>query len=104
MSPIEATLAMAAALAVVIGIFLYAVLALGWRELHEQARRRLGRMLARHGVSAGPSGYQGAAATGRCAACNNTVECDEWMRSGNREGSERFCPNAGLIARMKQIT
>ena len=102
MSTFEGAFAITAALAVVVGIFLYAVLALGWRALHEQARLRLGRVLTRHGASLALSGHQGAVATRRCVACGNKAECGDWLRSGARGGIDKFCPNAAFITRVSR--
>lgn len=100
MSSFDASLAIIAALAVVLGVFLYAVLALGWRVLHDDARLRLDQMLRRHGAALGASGYQAAVATRRCVACANKAECDAWLRSGARGSIDKFCPNAAFIARV----
>jgi hypothetical protein len=74
-----------------LGIFLYAILALGWRELHDEARQRFNRMLRRHGAALGASGYEAAVATRRCVACANKEECEAWLRSGAHGSVEKFC-------------
>jgi len=84
------------------GAFLYAVFAQSWRMLHDDGRLRLRRMLARNGVpmaAAGASDYEMALATRRCVACAGKPRCDAWLATHRREGFDRFCPNANLIAR-----
>ena len=84
------------------GLFLYAVFAQSWRMLHDDGRLRLRRMLARNGIrmaAAGASHYEMALATRRCVACAGKAQCDAWLAAHRREGFERFCPNAQLIAR-----
>jgi hypothetical protein len=84
------------------GLFLYAVFAQSWRMLHDDGRLRLRRILARNGVrmaAAGASNYEMACATRRCVGCAGKRQCDAWLAARRREGFERFCPNADLIAR-----
>lgn len=100
MSSFDASLGVLAVLALVLGVFLYAILALGWRVLHDEGELRLERMLRRHGAVPGVGGYQAAVATRRCVACANKSECDSWLSSGAHGSIEKLCPNAGFIERV----
>jgi hypothetical protein len=104
MSSFNATFAAFAALALVVGVVLYAVLAVAWRMLHEDGRLRLEQMLRRHGATpekafAGP-GYQAAVAIRRCIACSDKARCDEWLAKDAKRGMEAFCPNADFVGRV----
>jgi hypothetical protein len=44
------------------------------------------------------------AAVRRCAFCNSTTECREFLASGKRAGFEAFCPNAEVIQRLNSTT
>lgn len=71
------------------------------RMLRDGGRLRLPRMLARRGVhlaAEAPGTYESARATRRCVACVDKAQCDAWLASHQREGSEAFCPNAAFIA------
>lgn len=63
------------------------------------------RMMERHGIRLaaidGRALAQAAVATRRCAACRNRSTCAAWLAAGATTGYERFCPNAGFIARLK---
>lgn len=96
----DTSIAIIAALALVLGLFLYAVLAQAWRILHADAKLRLELMLHRKGAALGEGGYQAAVATRRCVACANKEECDAWLRSGGHGSIASFCPNAGFIERV----
>ncbi len=91
--------------ALLLGAFVYAILASSWRMLHDDGRLRLRRMLARHGVSLAAAATrdctvsEAARATRRCVACADKARCDAWLASHRREGFEAFCPNAGFISR-----
>jgi hypothetical protein len=95
----DASFAVIAVLAAVFGVYLYAVLALGWRVLHDEARVRLDRVLRREGAAPGSAGYP--LAMRRCVACSNKAECDAWLSSGEAAGVDKFCPNAAFIERCK---
>lgn len=101
MSSFNASFPAIAALALILGVVLYALLASAWRILHDDGRLRLERMLKRNGASLGAalgtSGYQAAIATRRCVACADKAECDAWLRSGGRGSIPKFCPNADFI-------
>jgi len=84
-----------------LGLFGYAMFAESQRMLRDDGRLRLRRMLARRRVhvAADAAGiYESARATRRCLACADTAQCDAWLASHQREGSEAFCPNAGFIS------
>jgi hypothetical protein len=103
MSTFAGNAAAFAALAVVMGIVLYAVLAAGLRIIRDNGRLRLGEMLRRNGSTpeqALDGGYQSAIAVRRCMMCSQKAECDQWLPSGAKLGMEAFCPNAGFIGRI----
>lgn len=84
----------------VLGVFGYALFAESQRMLRDDGRLRLRRMLARRRVhlAADEAGnYESARATRRCVACADKAQCDAWLASHRREGSEAFCPNASFI-------
>lgn len=103
MSLFNASIAVIAVLAVVLGACLYAVLAQGWRMLRDDGRLRLNQMLRRHGVADGATGVansrQAAVATRRCIACANKEQCDAWLHSGAHGSIAKFCPNADFVRR-----
>lgn len=107
MSTFNATFAAFAALALVMGIVLYALLASAWRVVHDDGRLRLEQMLRRHGAppekALGMGGYQAAIATRRCAFCADKAACDQWFASGAKRGVEAFCPNADFIGRAARL-
>jgi Family of unknown function (DUF6455) len=102
MSTFSVTSAALAGLLIVMGLFLYAVLAGTFRIVREDGRLRLAEMLRRQGTAAeealGVGGYQAAIAVRRCMMCAHKAQCDEW--SGAKRGMESFCPNADFIARV----
>ena len=104
MSSFNGSLTAIGALATVLGLVLYVALASAYRMLQHDGELRLRQLLRRRGVRleelAGRQVHQAALATRRCVACKNTDECDDWLRSGRRDGVSDFCPNAGFIERM----
>jgi uncharacterized protein DUF6455 len=104
MSTLGVNVAVLAALMAVMGIILYAVLAAGWRVIHDDGRLRLAEMLRRQGAAPeqalGVGGYQAAIAVRRCMTCAQKSECNQWLSSGAKRGMEDFCPNAEFVARM----
>jgi hypothetical protein len=43
-----------------------------------------------------------AVALRRCTLCPRVDDCNEWLASGEREGLERFCPNAAYLKRLER--
>ena len=43
-----------------------------------------------------------AVAVRRCTLCPRIDDCNEWLASGEREGLERFCPNAAYLKRLER--
>jgi hypothetical protein len=85
---------------VLLGLFGYTMFAESRRMLSDDGRLRLRRMLARRRVHidvAAAGNYESARATRRCVACADKAQCDAWLASHQREGSEAFCPNASFI-------
>jgi hypothetical protein len=89
--------------ALLLAVFLYALLNSAWRMLHADGRLRLEQMLGRRGVQLAVAGehapYDAAVATRRCAHCAAKGACDTWLASGRRDGFEAFCPNADFVGR-----
>lgn len=84
-----------------LALFGYAMYLESRRMLRDGGRLRLRRMLARRGVrlaAEAAGNYDSARATRRCVACVDKAQCDAWLASHRREGSEAFCPNAAFIA------
>ena len=101
MSTLGFNAAALAALLIVSGVILYAMLAGSFRLARDDGRLRLVEALRRQGT--GPEvaldvGYQAAIAVRRCMMCAHKAQCDEW--SGAKRGMEEFCPNADFIARV----
>jgi len=82
------------------GLFGFAMYLESRRMLRDDGRLRLRRMLARrrvHLAADAAGNYASARATRRCVACVDKAQCDAWLASHQREGSEAFCPNASFI-------
>jgi hypothetical protein len=102
-SSFDISIVVMVALALVLGVMIYGVLASAWRILRDDGKLRLDRMLRRQGLPStalSEAGYQGAMATRRCVVCPDKDECDRWLASGGRASIAKFCPNAGFIARL----
>ena len=93
-------------LGAIMALFLYALLVVAWRILHDEGRLRLHHMLRRHGIdperAAGMQSYDTAVATRRCVACSDKEACDAWFASFSSGDIRKFCPNAGFVRRMAE--
>jgi hypothetical protein len=97
----------------IVAVFGAMALALGWAlhrlwraVMREDRPVLLHRMLARHGarfelVEHSSQLEQAGAAVRRCVVCREQERCLAWLDGGGNSGYEAFCPNAGLIARLK---
>ena len=78
-----------------------------WRAVMREDRPILmHRMLQRQGLSLDQLDdslefEQAAAAMRRCVVCRDRETCLAWLEGDGKTGYEGFCPNAGLIARLK---
>jgi hypothetical protein len=78
-----------------------------WRAVMRRDREILmHRVLEREGMSLADSAdlmdlAQAAAALRRCAVCRDREICLGWLEGTDKTPLEQFCPNAGLIARLK---
>ena len=41
-------------------------------------------------------------ALGHCTTCGVKADCGRWLEAGQRDGYQRFCPNAGFVERVKE--
>ena len=102
---------------IVTGIVLFAMLALvaavalpalvlAWRRvMHQEGPLRLAQAMRRHALKPEDAAGQErafAVAARRCALCSSPEECDAWLATGAREGSEAFCPNATFLENLER--
>ena len=106
--PILESIAVMASTAIVAGFIVY-ILVMTWRRGGDAAAPlQLGEMLYRQGdgvarAAIAPGGRDFAIAVRGCVGCKEAARCREWLDSGERDGYQAFCPNAGFVDRMKQI-
>jgi len=95
--------------AVVFAIALAAIFLAYWRRaeaydapvLLYPMLRRQGRDVARLAVASG--GRDFALAVHRCLRCGATARCGEWLESGDRDGFDSFCANAGYVSHVSRL-
>jgi hypothetical protein len=81
-------------------------LVLAWRRvMGQEGPLRLAQALRRRALA--PEDATGqerafAVAARRCALCSSVEECDAWLATGAREGSEHFCPNATFLENLER--
>jgi hypothetical protein len=97
-----AFLAPAVIVAVLAGVFAFAL----WQRAWDGPRLPLDEMLRRHGIllAAGLSpgiSRELALAARRCAGCGARDACRGWLDSGRSTGHEEFCGNADFISHAK---
>jgi len=102
------SVAVMASSAIVVGIIAYIVVMTWWRGWPVSPSLQLGEMLLRQGervarTAIAPGGNDFALVVRRCVGCKEAARCRAWLDSGQREGYDAFCPNAGFVDRMKQI-
>jgi hypothetical protein len=106
--PILSLIAVMASAAIVGGFVAY-FLAMLWRRGWDAATPLLlGEMLYRQGhavacAALAPGAHNFAIAVRRCVGCQEVARCRTWLDSGERDGYQAFCPNAGYVTLMKQI-
>jgi hypothetical protein len=88
------------------GIILVAALAL-WRAMSDERPLLLAEVLAFEGIDMakhvkGAGAMQFAVAARRCMDCGARGRCEAWVAGRSGAGYERFCPNAGYVARLKR--
>jgi hypothetical protein len=113
MTPYEASsallnsIAVMGAVALVIGVGGYLAFATLWRFRHEPAPGTLGALFARLGVdwarlASLMTVEQFATGLDRCRECSAKADCGRWLAAGNRDGYQRFCPNAAVVERISK--
>jgi hypothetical protein len=96
-----------ASLLAVLGFGARAIVGLSRRAMRGDVQVRFGEMLQRQGIAAadidaGSTPFDSAHAIRNCALCGKVPECRAWLDAGERSGHQKFCPNAGYFARLKQ--
>ena len=103
MSPIDTSLAVLAAVVVVMAAVVYAVIAAAWRSMRDDGQTRIFQVLRRQGAGSDQAFATGrhdaVLAVRRCTFCAYKAQCDQWLASGAKRGLEEFCPNAEFVAR-----
>lgn len=103
------SIAFGAAAALILGFAAFITAAWLWRLRRDPAPGGLGAMLARHGLDWGGLAAIGSigevsTALDRCAECRAKARCAQWIESGERDGYQAFCPNAGFFERITAAT
>ena len=78
-----------------------------WQLRREPLPGSLGALFARQGVNWGAlaraaSVREFADGLEHCMACPAKSECGRWLASGQREGFQKFCPNAAFVERVRE--
>ena len=102
------SIAITAAVAIIVGVALYISFAMLRRAALEEQPVHLGAMLAAQGEqvlrrAAAGGGQDFMLAVRRCVHCDAAAECRAWLDLGRRDGYEAFCPNAGYVDRLKGL-
>jgi hypothetical protein len=113
MSPYDANYALLGSIAfmafaaIIVGVAGYITFATLWRFRHEPAPGTLGALFARQGVdwarlASLMTVEQFATGLDRCRECGAKADCGRWLAAGNRDGYQRFCPNAAVVERISK--
>jgi hypothetical protein len=94
--------------AVLCGIVLAAIVLALWQGAGNDAPvllypmlRSQGEEVARMATASGSRNF--ALAVKQCLRCQSTARCRAWLDSGNREGFDQFCANAGYVSRLRSL-